>query len=155
MLGVHAIGTACRRSVMAFFLGLLCSGLLLAVWQYHRDQSPSDGAEVDSVLSSNGIFRGKIWLPELGGLGATVSQPYEVWIENVNRSGTSELVFSASKTDSIGIKWRDPLVLEICYVKADIHFFKNKFFDFLRESTVTELQIVEVELRKVKQLTEC
>ena len=139
----------------AFVAGFVTSWLVSVSTREQRATTPEQGKEVASTLSPDRIYRAKVWLPELGGLGATISQPYQVWLENINVSGESRLVFEADKTDEIRVKWSAPLELEICYGSAQIHRFSNRFVSVDRTTGMAEARTVEVVLRKVKRLNDC
>ncbi|MHB9112970.1 MAG: hypothetical protein ACYC4D_10180 [Thermoleophilia bacterium] len=139
----------------AFAAGFIASWLVSISTREQRATTPEQGKEVTSVLSPDRAYRAKVWLPELGGLGATVSQPHQVWLENTKVSDESRLVFEADKTDGVRIKWNTPLELEICYSDAQIHRFNSRFVSVDRTSGVAEIRTTEVVLRKVKWLDDC
>lgn len=149
-----------KKSTIGFVLcafagGFITSWLVSISTREQRATTPEQGKEVSSLLSPDRIYRAKVWLPELGGLGATVSQPHQVWLENIKVSGESRLVFEADKTDEIRVKWNTPLELEICYSGAQIYRFNNRFVSVDRTSGMVEARTVEVVLRKAKRLIDC
>lgn len=113
-------------------------------------QSP--GRQAAAVASPDKEYVAKIWLPDLDGLGATISQPHQVWVEGKRGS---RLILEADKTDEIRLRWQSARQLEICYADAQIHRFSNRFVDVDRSGSITEAQTVEATLRRVKQLDEC
>ena len=117
-----------------------------------RDELPA-GHQVDGKVSPDGLSRAFVWVPGLAGLGATVSQPYQVWLESSNRKGYRALVLEADKTDGVRLKWRGANELEICYGPSQISSFRN-FFVFAEQS-VPVLYKVEIFLRRVNQLNDC
>jgi hypothetical protein len=139
----------------AFFAGFIASWLVSISTHEQLATTPKQGKEVTSVLSPDQVYRAKVWLPELGGMGATMSQPFQVWLENTKISDQSRLVFEADKTDEVRVKWNTPLELEICYNSAQIHRFSNRFVSVDRTSGMAESRVIEVVLRKVKRLNDC
>lgn len=139
----------------AFAAGFIASWLVSISTREQRATTPEQGKEVTSVLSPDQVYRAKVWLPELGGMGATMSQPFQVWLENTKISDQSRLVFEADKTNEIRVKWNTPLELEICYSGAQIHRFSNRFVSVERTSGMAEAKTVEMVLRKVKRLDDC
>jgi hypothetical protein len=134
--------------------------LLLNLWSLFAllacapstDQLPK-GREVGSQVSPTKLERAFVWAPELGGLGATVSQPYQVWIESLQSVKNLRMILEADKTDGLRIRWLDPANVEICYSTAQITKFSNHYTSASEESpTVVKAEIV---LRKVPTLAEC
>lgn len=116
-------------------------------------ESPPDGQQVQSLVSPDGVTRAFVWIPKLsGGLGATVSQPYQVWLEN-KRFASKELVVEAYKTDGFHIAWATANTLEVCYSDARIYKFLNGV-DFAIEKS-PEIVSVEIVLRRVQNLRAC
>ena len=149
-----------RKSTIGFVLcafaaGFTTSWLTSISTREQRATTQEKGKEVASLPSPDGIYQAKVWLPELGELGATISQPHQVWLESKKVSGESKLVFEADKTDEIRVKWNTPLELEICYSGAQISRFKNRFVSVDRTSGMAEARTVEVVLRKVKRPIDC
>ena len=64
-------------------------------------------------------------------------------------------MLEADKTDEIKIKWLGTRLLEVCYSEAQISTFRNRFIDVDRTGGVTQVQTVEVMLRRVGRLDEC
>lgn len=119
-----------------------------------RSESPvPPGSEVFSALSPDGAFRAKVWIPKLsGGLGATISQSYQVWIQET--SGTDkQLVLEGNKSDGFRLLWTSGGNLEICYADAQVYKFKNKYV--VASETSRDVRIVEVVLRRVPDLRQC
>lgn len=116
-------------------------------------QRSSEGQEEISLISPDGSSRAYIWLPELGMLGATVSQPYQVWLQNLQGDKGETLMFSADKTYGPKLHWKSAKLLELCYDNAQIGTFRN-FFTVAggRDGQTDEIEIV---LRKVAKLDDC
>jgi hypothetical protein len=87
--------------------GLLFLVSLVATWiafvsiRENRVTSLPEGTEQIREISPDNSNAAFVWLPTLGGLGATVSQPYQVWIESQRSQKEKRLVFEADKTDWI------------------------------------------------------
>jgi hypothetical protein len=111
------------------------------------------GHEASAQFSLGGLSRAFVWIPELGGLGATVSQPYQVWLQSQQGEKQQALIFEADKTDGVRLAWRNPGVLEICYGPSQITRFRNFFVVADRNSP--QIYRVEVLLRRVQQLGDC
>lgn len=117
------------------------------------EESLPEGHESQSVVSPEGLMRAFVWVPALsGGLGATVSQPYQVWVEDV-QFASKRLMLEADKTDGLRISWVSGQTLEVCYSSAQIFKFLNRF-DFAIEGSPT-IRSIEVMLRRVEDLSEC
>jgi hypothetical protein len=119
----------------------------------NRDDKPAKGQEGLSKAAPDGASRAFVWLPQLGGLGATVSQPYQVWIQSLRGDKDTQLVFEADKTDGVQLGWNGPTELEICYIAAQITRFRN-FFVLAAENS-PQIYRVEIVLRKVPKLDDC
>ena len=116
-------------------------------------ESLPDGQQSQSTLSPDGITRAFVWVPKMsGGLGATVSQSHQVWIENTRMAG-KRLMVEADKTDGLKLTWISVSTLEVCYADAQIFRFLNKF-DFANEQS-PEIISVEIVLRRMKTLDMC
>jgi hypothetical protein len=148
----------------AFAVGYVTSCSISVDNSIDTQNKPSEGKEIASAVSSDQTFKAIVWRPTLdGGLGATISQPYQVWIEVIKGKGDGELksrlVFAAEKTDGLLIKWTAPLVLEICYSEAQIYDLFNRFNDIVGKPRNHEMNIDtkegEVILRKVKRISDC
>lgn len=112
-----------------------------------------DGREVAAYIAPDMRSKAFVWLPELGGLGATTSQPYQVWIQYLQGQERRSLIFEADKTDGVRLAWKTSNVLEICYQEAQITHFNNFFVVAAQDSPhVYRLEIV---LRKVSSLAGC
>jgi hypothetical protein len=141
--------------VFAFTVGFALSWLTSMAMREQRSATMEQGEEIVSGLSPDESYRARVWLPGLGGLGATVSQPHQVWLENVKGISESRLMFEADKTDEVRVKWRMPLELEICYSDAQVSYFSNRYVSVDRTSGIAQARTVEIVLRKAKQLNEC
>jgi hypothetical protein len=132
-------------------LSIWISSALLACTT-STDQPPK-GREVASQVSPTKLARAFIWMPELGALGATISQPYQVWLEALPPVKNMRMVLEADKTDGLRIRWLDPTSMEVCYSTAQITKFSNLYTSATEESpTVLKVEIV---LRKVPALAGC
>jgi hypothetical protein len=119
----------------------------------HQDKLPK-GREMLSRAAPDSASRAFVWLPELSGaLGATVSQPYQVWIQSLQGGRDTRLVLVADKTHGFHLGWTAPTQLEICYADAQILQFQN-FFIVATEDSPT-IYSVEIVLKKVSRLDEC
>lgn len=137
------------RLAMRFCFGLLF--LVLLVGCGDRIEKLPRGHEVAAQTSPDGLSKAFVWLPELGGLGTTVSQPYQVWIQKGEKQ--KELIFEADKTDWIRIAWKAPSELEICYDQAQITHFRNLFV--VLEQNSSQTYEVEIVLRRVQKFSDC
>lgn len=127
--------------------------LMVLVSCGNSTQTLTEGREFDSQTSPDGLMKAVVWLPGLGGLGATVSQPYQVWIQKLQGGEQKVLIFEADKTDGIGIRWKTQNELEVCYAQAQIVHFRNVFVVAERDSP--EIYKVEIMLRRVSKLSDC
>jgi hypothetical protein len=150
--------------ICAFVIGYVTSCSVAVSNNLESRDTPEKGIEIASALSPDQTFKAIVWLPTLeGGLGATVSQPYQVWLEVVRkkRDGKtkSSLVFSADKSSPMHIRWISKSELEICYVEAQIFHFYNLFNDIVGLPSNDETNRIttkgEVVLRKVKRIDDC
>lgn len=139
--------------LLSFISGLIFAWFYNSVNQDSRSSEPAKGNQAALVISPDKSYIAKIWLPELGGLGATMSQPYQVWVES--KAGASRLMLIADKTDGIKLKWLGIALLEICYKDAQINTFQNRFVDIDRTGSETLIKTVEVRLRRVERMEEC
>lgn len=120
----------------------------------HPNARTTAGTELLSKVASDGAGRAFVWLPGSGGaLGATVSQPSQVWLQGLRDNKDESLILEADKTNGIRLNWNGPNELEICYVKAQISKFRN-FFVIARENQ-PEIYSVEIVLKKVPLLAQC
>lgn len=125
----------------------LCALSLLGC--YGWPDRPSAGVAVSEKVSPNGISKAFVWAPQQGGLGATVSQPLQVWINHGGRG----MVFEGDKSNGLRIRWLSDSTLEICYSRMQITKFRNEFVDVNEGSP--EIYSIEVVLRKVESLDSC
>jgi hypothetical protein len=120
----------------------------------HGTENMPKGHEIASASSPDGASKAFVWFPELSGLGATVSQPYQVWVQYLRGSKDRRLVFEADRTDGVRLTWKDIGTLEICYAPpSHIYRFLN-FFEYAEEKSPGLYQ-VEILLRKVPKLGDC
>lgn len=119
--------------------------------------TPSAGHVVTTLISPRKTVKALIVEPKIeGGLGATLSQPYQVWMQDLRPDMEAEkmLVFEADKTNGVHLSWTTEGQLEICYSKAQIGHFRNQFLALDKKSqTVTDE--IEVVLKRVRSLTDC
>jgi hypothetical protein len=138
----------------AFGAGLVTMWLFLSSARERAMTEPSpQGSQTLTVNSTDSRYRAAVVLPSLDGLGATISQPHQVWISASD--GGSRLMLEADKTDGIHIQWKTAHQLEICYRDAQIHKFSNRFVDILRDGELPKVRMLEVVLRRVQRLDEC
>jgi hypothetical protein len=133
-----------------------CVGLLVLIGISgccHRDDKLTAGHEALTKSAPDGASRAFVWLPELGGLGATLSQPYQVWMQSLRDNKEMRLVLGADKTDGIHLGWTGSNQLEICYATAQIFQFQN-FFTVAKEGS-QDIYNVEILLKKVPKLDDC
>ncbi|HEY7885292.1 MAG TPA: hypothetical protein VIC08_10130, partial [Cellvibrionaceae bacterium] len=115
-------------------------------------ETPPKGHEIDNKNSPDNLNKAFIWAPELGGLGATMSQPYQVWLHNI-KGGRLSLIFEADKLDGVELTWLSTRELEICYSRAQIYHFRNFFV--IAEEHSPGIYRVEIVLKKVSDLGYC
>lgn len=113
------------------------------------------GKELIVKVSPEGRHKAFVWLPELGALGATVSQPTQVWLQGLEAGVERKLVFEADKTDGVHLAWRNASELEICYDEAQILQFSNRFIVVEQRNGALEAKAVEILLKRVSNLSEC
>jgi hypothetical protein len=140
------------RSRMGFGLWLVT---VLVGCGYGSEKIPK-GHEIAAETSPDGYSRAFVWFPKLSGLlGATVSQPYQVWIQYLQGNREQRLIFKADRTEGVKLTWKGPRELEICYGPARISEFRN-FFDYAEQGwQPRQLYQVEIVLRRVGKLAEC
>ena len=136
--------------LLSFATGL---GLMWFVCSGSHTPAPVGGELLASVTSPDQAYVAKVQRPAIDGMGATISQPYQVWVEG--RSGSPQRVFEADKTDGVKIRWVAGLELEVCYADAQISTFRNRFVEVDRSGAVTAVRTAEVLLRRVPRLAEC
>ena len=143
------------NSILKRYIGI--SFVVALVSCGDRTEKIPSGHEYATQAAPDGLNRAFAWVPELsGGLGATISQPYQVWIQS-QRAGLEAkklLVFEADKTDGVRLLWMTRSRLEICYAEAQIGQFRNRFLalDTKNQRVVDEIEIV---LKRVQKLTDC
>ncbi len=138
-----------------FFAGVLTAWLYFASSQEQQGSKLEHGKEFIVKISPDGAYRAFVWLPELGGLGATVSQPMQVWLQGHKAGAERKLVFEADKTDGVHLTWNQTSELEICYDEAQILQFSNRYIVVDRSNGVPEERTVEVVLKRVSKLSDC
>lgn len=141
-----ALPRICCQAATAIVVVLLgCSG---------SGGSLPDGHQVQSLVSPDGGTRAFVWVPQLprGGLGATVSQPYQVWLES-QRFSSRVLVVEGYKMDGFRLAWVSDGILDVCYADARIYKFLSGV-DFAIEKS-PEVVSIEIILRRVQNLRAC
>ena len=140
--------SAICRMLCCFFLLTNMSGCKNAAEELPK------GTEVASATAPDRLSRGFVWMPEMSSiLGATNSQPYQVWIQYLGDGKPRSLILKASATDGVRLSWRDIRTLEVCYGPSHISYFHN-FFEYGGQST-RQLYSVEVILKRVQKLGDC
>jgi hypothetical protein len=140
-----------RRSFKWIYVGLVV--LVGSAGCCRRDDKLAPGQEALTKAAPDGAIKAFVWLPRLGGLGATMSQPYQVWMQSLRDDKETQLVLEADKTDGFHLGWIGPNQLEVCYAAARIGQFRN-FFTVAKEGS-PEIYAVEILLKKVSKLEEC
>jgi hypothetical protein len=112
------------------------------------------GREIAAVSSPDRVSRMLVWMPERAGfLGATDSDVYQVWIQYSRGTKPQELMFEATKTDGVSVRWLTDRRVEICYGPTNINKFSNIFV--YAEQSTPGIYKVEIVLRRVDALTLC
>jgi hypothetical protein len=120
----------------------------------HSVERRGEGTELSSARSPDGQSKAFVWMPQSdGGLGATVSTYYQVWIQDLQHDQSEQLLLNADKTTGLRMVWSAPTELQICYVEAQISRFRNFFSVFTRD--MSHVYSVEIVLRKVPRLMDC
>jgi len=118
----------------------------------HTEILPA-GHEAQSQTSPDGLSRAFVWMPESSGtLGATNSQPYQVWIQYLKVGHEQQLLLKAAETDGLKLSWTSPGELQICYGPTYIYHLQN-YFDY--ETEFHTLYHVEVLLNRAKTFHDC
>ncbi len=141
--------------MIKFFLHFIFSIwlLILLIGCDNQVQKLPEGHEATSQTAPDSFSRAFIWTPELGGLGVTVSQPYQVWIQRLQGDKQETLIMESDKTNGLKLTWVGQNVLEICYERAQITHFRNFFV--VAEQNYPRIYKVEIVLRKVDKLSDC
>jgi hypothetical protein len=141
-------------ALVAFVAGLAAMWLASSLARDHRTSSlAGDAKETAAAASPDQRYVARVILPDLDGLGATISQPIQVWVES--KGGNARLMFEADKTDGVRLSWKAAQQLEVCYSDAQINRFSNRFVEVTRSGDVPQVVALEVILRRVKLLDEC
>ncbi len=130
----------------------VCVFLLLSLLGCGSEHLPN-GHEIASQPSPDGFSRAFVWSPEPGGLGATVSQSYQVWMESFKGGKQEVLIFEADKTDGVRVTWKTPSELEVCYGPSQVDHFRNFFV--IAQRDFPQIYKVEILLRRVQKLDDC
>lgn len=143
----------------ALALGVLVGAL--ATWIYYASRlekitsMPNDGKEAIVAASPDAAYKAVVWLPDVEGFGATVSQSVQVWLERSKSSPERRLVFEADKTDGVRLVWTKANELQICYPEAQISRFNNRYISVERLDGLPNAKTVEIILKRVSKLTDC
>jgi hypothetical protein len=136
--------------IIAFALSM---GTLLSACSSSYERL-GDGVEQASESAPDGLSRAFVWAPKSSGtLGATSSQPYQVWIQFAKFDKPQALILKVAETDGVVVKWAGPRVLEICYGPSHIYYFNNIFDQ--ADQVTRQLYRVEIQLRRVQSKSEC
>lgn len=138
------------------FIALLNVCILVSVVGCGPDRDAvREGPVVDKSVSPDGMVEAVVVAPDLGGamLGATVSQPYQVYLRSLRPGITAtEVILNAQRTDGLRVRWADQK-LTICYADAQILHFKNSFDVY--ENGRKRLDLIEILLKRIERLDEC
>lgn len=136
-----------------------CAGLL-AMWLYasflrseNNSKPPANAEKISEVPSPDGRFFATVVAPNLGALGATISQPYQLWL--TSGDGESRLIIEADKASGLKAIWRSPVQLEVCYADAQILQFRNRFFSISRSGALPTGTTLEITLRRASRWSDC
>lgn len=139
---------------MSFFAGLLAMWLHATYTRLESDSKPPANAKtISEVRSQDGRFVAAVVAADLDGMGATISQPYQLWLTSAE--GESRLMIEADKASGLRASWRSPLQLEVCYADAQILQFRNRFFSISRSGALPSGTALEVTLRRVPKWSDC
>jgi hypothetical protein len=128
--------------------------LLMMVGCGYRPEALPRGREIASETAPDGLSRAFVWIPdESSFLGATNSQPFQVWIRYLKGSQPQQVLLKAEVTDGVRLSWISQSVLEICYGSSHIYYFHN-YYDY-GEQHSQQLYEVEVFLKRVPKLSDC
>lgn len=119
----------------------------------HADRL-QNGIESASRPAPDGLSRAFIWVPKTSDtVGATNSQPYEVWMQYSKDDKQPSLVLRADATDGLIVAWKTPQQIEICYGPSHIYYFNNLFDR--ADQFARQLYRVEIVLRRVQAISDC
>ncbi|WP_153067340.1 hypothetical protein [Steroidobacter cummioxidans] len=139
-----------KRSIELIGLALLS----LLTGCANGPSEPSKGTEIASVAAPDGFARAFVFVPELaGGLGATISQPYQVWMESLKIGTDKQLMLEADKTDGFHLSWNSAGQLVVCYADAQIYKFRNQMVMVVESSP--QMHVVEVLLKRADKIEDC
>lgn len=120
------------------------------LFQEYTDSSMPTGEEKMRQVSRDGLHVAILLLPRKdGAMGATISQPYQVWIQALIGAQEKRVILRADRTNWIAFSWLSNSMLLVCYKDAQVNFFRNNFVIASKVSDTVVLDKVEVELRKV------
>lgn len=106
----------------------LCLATLIASCSGHSESTLPNGAEVSSKTAPDGRSRAFVWAPKTSDvLGATNSQPLQVWLQYGKDSAQPSLVLKVDATDGVAISWKGSNELDICFGPTHVYFFNNLF----------------------------
>lgn len=143
----------------AIWLGLVFLAGLATMWivsfaqRENRLVSLRDGYEQIRLIAPDDSNMAFVWVPKLGPLGATMSQPYQVWIARQHSAKEKRMILEAD--DWVLLAWHGPALLEICYSEAQIGQFHNRFVAVDRSDELPKFFEVEIILKKVSNQDDC
>lgn len=141
--------------LIAFVCGLLVAWAMPFLFDSSAAPGLGKGRERQRTDSPDGAYSAFLCIPTLDGLGATISQPYQLWLEKRGVDGTRQLAFVADNTDGFQLSWRTPTVLLVCYERASIYQFRNRIVTIRRGQDVPGIFEAEVVLHKARATDEC
>lgn len=140
--------------IKCFLINIFTMPLLISLAGCDNQmQKLSDGNEVSSQVAPDRFSRAFVWTAETDGLGATISQPYQVWMQSLQGKSQETLILESDKTDGLKLAWAGVDMLEICYAQAQITYFRNFFV--VAEQNSSQIYKVEIILKKVKNFNDC
>lgn len=141
---------------------ILLIGVLIGVlWQSMNignalaKRKTENGKVILMQRAPDGAHEAIVWTPELEGLGATVSQPYEVYIRRKGIPTSEAIVLVADKTDWIALSWWNNKTLLVCYSDAKIRQFSNIWQFIEHQNNEPSLDEIEIILARVKNKADC
>lgn len=115
-----------------------------------------EGKVIESKISPNGMVEAVVSAVDNGdgGLGATMSQAYQVYLRT-KRPGLKDIqvVLAAQRTEGFRLHWAMDSRLIVCHATAHIFRIDNRFYVSGKDHVASD--DVEVVLRRVEKLEEC
>jgi hypothetical protein len=147
------------RTVVGFAMGGIAGGiltwLLMIAAEDRRKKEVSVGRETFSKPSADRRLIASVFTPDIQGLGATISQPLQVWIRDNSVQNSMRLVLSATRAPFLALRWKDNSTLEVCFEKANIDEFTNSYFSTDRDTKKNVDVTVEIILKRVRDRVDC